>query len=891
MLRIVKRHYIEASNVFGYRTPKEFTLPDYTEQEHSNRIQNCNLLRLVDAFRQHGHKAANLDPLDMSAIEDVPELHLNRYGFSESDTMKYNLKGILHLTTKNGQGLPKATIKDVYKFLKSRYCGHIAYEFVHAPNPSQIRWFQNAIESLNTPPLSIDDKLQIHSILLKSEVFDLFMHKKFPTLKRYGLQGAESFLVSLFYLLNHANNANMNKVILGTAHRGRLNMLSDLLQYPLDQLFHKIKGNPEFNPIHKGYYHGDVISHLAIDTTINNLQVSLLHNPSHLEAINPVALGVTRAFQLNQLQANCELGDKALCIQVHGDAAFSGQGIIMEGLGISNLPHFSSGGSIHIIINNQIGYTTQAANYRSSLYASDVGKMIGCPIIHVNGDSPQVVYDATRMAFEYRKVFRKDVILDIVCFRRLGHNELDEPMFTNPKMYNKINKRSSAPMLYQQQLIKEGVLNEQQVVALRHAIEQRLETGFQKTYTYPSPSDIPTTNATSPITGVATTVLIDVGLKSVAVNGNTVHPRLQTHFIQDRIHKINNNIIDWATAEAMAIGSLLIDNQGVRMSGQDVGRGTFSQRHLMFVDQTTEAVWIPLNLINPDKQAMLEVVNSSLSEFAVLGFEFGMSWESRGLVIWEAQFGDFNNGAQVIIDTFISSGEAKWCKSSNLVMLLPHGQDGTGPEHSSCKLERFLLLTNDNLKNVVNMHVVNCTTPSQYFHVLRRQMIRNYKKPLIIASPKILLRHPKCVSQLVDLDVGSRFQPVLDDHELLDNNNAIRTLVFCSGKIYYDLIEQRNIRKVTNFAFIRIEELCPFPINEIRELVGRKYKNINKVIWAQEEHANQGAWTFVEPRLRQVLNRDTIDYCGRDVSASVATGVGKYHREEVVQLFEDVFSK
>ena len=715
MFRFLKRSYIEASEVFGYRTRREFVLPDYSEEEHNNRIANSNLLRLVSAFRQHGHKAAKIDPLDLTLIEDVPDLHLNRYGFNESDSNKFNVKGILHLGKPGNkqQGLPRATIKDIHKYLKTTYCGNIGYEFAHIPNQSERRWFQYNIESLEKIKFNNQQKLHIHSLLQRSEAFDHFMQNKFPSLKRYGLEGAESFLVALDQIFESATNANVKQIILGTAHRGRLNMLADLLNYPLDALFHKIKGKSEFPNKYKGYFLGDVISHLAIDSQLHynnkSVNVSLLHNPSHLEAVNPVALGCTRGrqmkmFESNNNQPDCRLGDNVLCVQVHGDSAFSGQGIIMETLGISNLPHFSSGGSIHVIVNNQIGYTTQASNYCSSVYTSDVGKMISCPVIHVNADYPEDVAMATKIAYEYRNKFRKDVILDVVCFRKFGHNELDDPSMTQPKMYNKIRNRDSTPEMYNKHLINTAIITSDDTAAIKSEFNNKLEQGYMSDYSPKLDIDpkwtkmvIPTTNDISPQTGYSINKLKEIGLKSVACpSGNVVHERLLKYHVNDRINKITNNEpIDWATAESMAIGSLLLDNKAVRISGQDVGRGTFSQRHWMLVDQKTEAVWIPLNLLNKE-QSFLEVANSSLSEFAVMGFEFGMSWENPDrLVIWEAQFGDFFNGAQVIIDTFIASGESKWFKQSGLVLLLPHGQDGTGPEHSYFKINVAVVELND----------------------------------------------------------------------------------------------------------------------------------------------------------------------------------------------------
>ncbi|KAG5456304.1 MAG: LOW QUALITY PROTEIN: thiamine diphosphate-binding protein [Olpidium bornovanus] len=651
------------------------------------------------------------------------------------------------------------------------------------------------------------------------------MAKKFAQVKRYGLEGAESMMVALDSLLRSANKAGVADVVLGMPHRGRLNLLTDLLQYDPTALFSKIKGNAEFPESLAAS--GDVLSHLASSPTLHYgqpkpLRVALLHNPSHLEAVNPVAMGKARAKQMylfdKRTETDCHLGDRVMCVQLHGDAAFAGQGVVMESLGLSNLPHFTSGGSVHIIVNNQIGYTTPATNARSTAYTTDIAKMINAPIIHVNGDHPEDVAWASKLAFEYRNKFRKDVVLDLVSFRRWGHNELDEPSFTQPKMYTIIRSRKSVPLLYEerllvsgnrfadsrQQLKGEGVIKGQaEIDNFRQAYFDLLDEKLKASDSYvPKASQLEgkwekMTLATETIskanTGVDVPLLKAIGKASVAVPPQmSVHPRLEKAHIQSRLTKIaSGNKIDWATGEALACGSLLLEGYGVRICGQDVGRGTFSQRHAMLVDQKNESIIVPLNnlaaQVGAESQGFLEVTNSNLSELAVLGFEYGMSIETPDVLnIWEAQFGDFFNSAQVIIDTYVASGESEfgwewsfWLRQSGLVMLLPHGFDGAGPEHSSCRVERFLQMSDDRFdvantskKVNVNWHVVNPTTPAQYFHLLRRQMRRPFRKPLVVVAPKVLLRLPAAASDISEMGPGTGFQPVLGDSTIQDSSKS-----------------------------------------------------------------------------------------------------------------------
>ncbi|KAJ3294817.1 hypothetical protein HK104_003284, partial [Borealophlyctis nickersoniae] len=923
------RHYNYDRDIYGYRTPRVFELPDYSPEELANRNANPNLLRLVQMYRVHGHRVADLDPLGLTQTEKLFQLDPNRYSIPETGKT-FDITGIVHVGKSKDPSISreKAPVELILAHLRQSYCGRIGFEFSHIPNTSERRWFAQLVESYDKKRFSEDEKRGIWQLLAKSEVFDHFMAKKFPQVKRYGLEGAESMMIILDTLFRDASMAGVHDTVVCMPHRGRLNLLTDLLHYPPTALFHKVKGNAEFPEDIPGS--GDVLSHLAISTDLNYgaqkpIHVSMLHNPSHLEAANPVALGKARARQMYLYEAGtereCYLGDRVMCIQMHGDAAFTGQGVVTETLGLSNLPHFTAGGSIHVIVNNQIGYTTPAMNARSSYYSSDVGKMIGCPVIHVNADYPEEVAYATSIAFEYRNKFRKDVIIDMIAYRRMGHNELDEPAFTQPGMYQNIRTRKSVPVLYEEKLLSETTIkSKQEIDDFRTSYFAKLEKHLESSYSYKpqhirsysddarqadtlkgkwSKMTIPREAVTEADTGVPVEKLKEVGIKSVATpKGMVVHPRLQKFHIDSRISKVEQGTkLDWATAEAMAFGSLLLEGNHVRISGQDVGRGTFSQRHVMIVDQQTERTTIPLNNLSPS-QGKLEIANSSLSEFAVLGFEYGVSWEAPNrLCIWEAQFGDFFNGAQIVIDTYLSSGETKWLRQSGLVMLLPHGFDGAGPEHSSARIERFLQLC-DQKYNVLdtsqpdnpNMHVANPTTPAQYFHLLRRQLHRPYRKPLIIIGPKILLRHPQATSDLGDLAPGTTFRPVLPDPSISDPGRVKRVL-FVSGKLYYELVKARGELGVgeDTVAIVRVEELNPFPTARLAEEIG-KFTGAQDFVWVQEEPENQGAYTFMQPRLDQLLPKGhKLKYHGRPPSAAPATGISSRHKVEQERVVKGAF--
>ncbi|TFK59686.1 dehydrogenase E1 and transketolase domain-containing protein 1 [Pluteus cervinus] len=922
-----QRQYHDES--FGFRKRKEYVFPDYTEAQLENRHRNAPLLRYVDSMRTHGHRAARIDPLDLIHREEVGALNPARYGLVDPN-QKYNVDGILWTKPIEGKTIDRAgskeewwTLKEIERHLRSVYIGRIAHEYMHSPSKTERLWFSHLLESESLPSsaesrllstFDHDQKRHIHGLLARSEVFDNFLQLKFPNLKRYGLEGGESMLPALDSLFASASEAGVEHIILAMPHRGRLNLLTGLLEYSPAGMFHKVRGGSELPEEYGG--EGDVLSHLISSPVLDYghsrpVKVSLLPNPSHLEAVNPVALGKTRAKQFSLLKTspeNCTLGDKAMCVQLHGDASFTGQGIVMEGLGLSNLPHFTSGGSVHVVVD--IGYTTPASNARSSLYCSDVGKMINAPVLHVNGDHPEDVVRAMEIAFKYRQYFRKDIIVDLLVYRRC-HNELDLPNLTSPLMYEKINSRRSVPQLYEQKLIAEQALTEKDITDLRSSYKAHLESELAKTPSYEPTQTVlggrwssmvwPTGKDAdfNPKTGVEIDTLKKVGEASVQVPGGfSVHPKLQRH-VKSRLQSISTGSgVDWATAEALAFGSLMLEGCDVRISGQDVGRGTFSHRHAMLVDQTTEGVVVPLN-DELKADGKLELANSSLSEMAVLGFEYGASWERPNLLpIWEAQFGDFFNGAQVIIDTYVSSSESKWLMQSGLVIALPHGLDGAGPEHSSSRIERFLQLTNDQYESDghpanVNMHVVFPTTPAQYFHLLRRQIRRNFRKPLAIASPKSLLRLSAAASSLSDMQPGTSFQPVLADP--LVDPSEVQRVVLLSGKLYYELIKERKDRGLDDkVAFIRIEELSPFPFEELGEVL-QKYTSAEEWYYVQEEPRNQGAYLHINARIGGVLEKvgvsERLVYVGRKESALPAPGIGKLYKKQQKEIIDAIFSR
>nr|XP_020515663.1 probable 2-oxoglutarate dehydrogenase E1 component DHKTD1, mitochondrial [Labrus bergylta] len=897
--------YHTEKGVYGYRPKQTEVLHKLQSECIAALNQDHGVSRLVEAYRAHGHKAAKINPLlpEKPVADSVPEIDM----LTGTIRGQLNTSGLRHL------GKAEASVEEVEAYLKEAYCGHLSVETSQLSSLEEREWFADRFEELKKSSFSREEKRQLAKIMLESQEFDHFLATKFATVKRYGGEGAESmmgFFYELFYQFAHSG---VTDIVIGMPHRGRLNLLTGLLKFPPELMFRKMRGLSEFPDASPSI--GDVLSHLTSSVELDfgatrPIHVTMLPNPSHLEAINPVAQGKARARQQLKKEGDyspedkAQPGDQVVCLQVHGDGSFTGQGIVPETLTISNLPHYRVGGSIHLIVNNQVGYTTPSERARSSLYCSDVGKMVNCAVIHVNGDDAEEVLRATRLAVEYQRLFRKDVILDLICYRQWGHNELDEPFFTNPAMYKIIRSRKSVPDSYSDQLISEGLMTGEERDKIKSEYYSMLNDKLSNMTLYsPPPTNLqgrwgdlvePQARVTTWDTGVPVPLLQFVGAKSVDIPEEIqMHSHLGKTHVQSRLQKLEDGTkLDWSTAEALAFGSLLSQGFNIRISGQDVGRGTFSQRHAMVVCQETNDMYIPLNNISPQQTGFLEVCNSPLSEEAVLGFEYGMSIaQPKLLPIWEAQFGDFFNGAQIIFDTFISGGEAKWLLQCGMVILLPHGYDGAGPEHSSCRMERFLQMCDSKVEGVdsdsVNMAVVNPTTPAQYFHLLRRQMIRNFRKPLIVAGPKMLLRFSGAVSSLTELAPGTSFRPVIGDSSV--SAQSVQKVVLCSGKHYYALLKQREASAANqNTALLRVEELCPFPLEALQQEL-TKYTNAKEFVWSQEEPENMGPWSFVAPRFEKQL-ACKLRLVSRPALPAPAVGIGTLHQQQQEAILTSTFS-
>jgi len=856
----------------------------------SATLDSIRALMLIRAYRVRGHLKANLDPLNLTNYNEHPELDPKTYGFENNDMDR-------PIFIDNVLGLETATINEIIAKLKATYCGTIGVQFMHIQDPEQKAWVQRTLEKiLNQPDFTDIGKKAILEKLSAAETFERFLDRKYTGTKRFGLEGAESMIPALEQILKRGGKLGLEEVVIGTAHRGRLNVLANFMGKPFEAIFSEFQGNSSQPENVEGA--GDVKYHLGTssDRTFDNKKVhlSLTANPSHLEAVNPVVVGKVRAKQ-DQKE---DLGRrKVAALLIHGDAAFSGQGLVPETLDLSELKGYRIGGTIHFIINNQIGFTTNPVNARSGPYCSDVALMIQAPIFHVNGDDPEAVVHAARLAIEFRQTFNKDVVIDMFSYRRHGHNEGDEPAFTQPIMYKKINSHPTTREIYSKKLIEQKLVTETESNNYVEKWYEKLELDYKKSNSYkPDTADW----FSGAWTGLDiarekgsrrgdTSInknnfdLVAKGLTQIP-QGFNIHKKLYKFIDNRKKSYLGGNNIDWSSAEAMALGSLLIEGVKIRLTGQDSGRGTFSQRHAVLVDQETENKIVLLNNIKDD-QAMFEIVDSPLSEASVLGFEYGYSLaEPNALVIWEAQFGDFANGAQVIIDQFISSGESKWLRMSGLTLLLPHGYEGQGPEHSSARMERFLQLCAED-----NLQVVNCTTPANYFHVLRRQMNRTFRKPVIIFAPKSLLRNKNAVSNINDFTTGSWFHRVLPDPANIAKPNKIERVVICSGKVFYDLIKERENRKLKNIKLVRIEQLYPFPKDAvIREL--KNFKNAD-IVWCQEEPKNMGAWTYISPLIEEVMleikaDNNRIKYIGRSSQASTATGLFNRHVQEQKELID-----
>jgi 2-oxoglutarate dehydrogenase E1 component len=865
-------------------------------------------IMMIRAYRMRGHFHAHLDPLGLEPPRSDAELDPASYGFTEAD---YGRKIFIDHVL----GLEFATIPEMLDILRRTYCGTLGIEFMHISDPAEKSWLQERIEGPDKGiAFTPEGKKAILNKLAEAEGFENFLDVKYTGTKRFGLDGAESLIPALEQIIKRGGQLGVREIVLGMAHRGRLNVLAQVMGKPHQVIFHEFKGGSSSPDEVEGS--GDVKYHLGASSDRefdgNRVHLSLTANPSHLEIVDPVVLGKARAKQdQNADDPNAEIVPldqraRVVPLLIHGDAAFAGQGVVAECFGLSGLRGHRTAGSIHFIINNQIGFTTNPRFARSSPYPSDIAKMVEAPIFHCNGDDPEAVVYAAKVATEFRQKFHKPVVIDMFCYRRFGHNEGDEPAFTQPIMYRRIAEHPTTFRIYADKLIGEGLIGEADVEALKAGWRQRLEEAFEASGTYrPNKADWldgvwsglkVAETGDSPrrgITGVAIGRLKEIGTRLTEVpEGFNIHRTIR-RFLNNRRKSIESGLdIDWATAEALAFGSLLAEGHRVRLSGQDSERGTFSQRHSVLFDQESEQRYIPLNHLSPG-QARFEVINSMLSEEAVLGFEYGYSLaEPNALVLWEAQFGDFANGAQVVIDQFISSGERKWLRMSALVLLLPHGYEGQGPEHSSARLERFLQLCAED-----NMQVANCTTPANYFHILRRQLKREFRKPLILMTPKSLLRHKRAVSRLEEMGPESTFHRLLwDDAECrqgekisLVADDRIRRVVLCSGKVYYDLYEERESRGIDDVYLLRLEQLYPFPAKALITELSR-FKGA-EVVWCQEEPKNMGAWSFAEPYLEWVLEQvggksRRPRYVGRAAAAATATGLMSKHLQQM-QAFLD----
>ena len=852
-------------------------------------LDSIRAIMYIRSFRSRGHLGANLDPLGLQGHENHPEFDPTFFGFSDADMDR-------PIFIDNVLGLETATMRQIEELLKRTYQGTFALQFMHLQEPEPKSWLQQRIEGLGKEITFTDEgRKAILNKLIETEGFEKFLGVKYMGTKRFGLDGGEALIPAIEQIIKRGGALGAKEIVFGMPHRGRLNILANVMEKPFRAIFNEFQGG-SFKPEDVDGS-GDVKYHLGASSDRsfddNDVHISLTANPSHLEAVNPVVLGKVRAKQ-------AQYGDdraSVIPVLLHGDAAFAGQGVVAEGFGLSMLKGHKIGGTIHIIVNNQIGFTTAPHHSRSSPYPTDIAKMVDCPIFHVNGDDPEAVTHAAKVATEFRQKFGRDVVIDMFCYRRFGHNEGDEPMFTQPLMYKAIKKQRTTLQIYSDRLVSDGLVSSEEVEAEKARFQAFLNDEFEAGREYrPNKADWldgrwrGLATAEGEYQRGQTAVALDM-LEEVGKAISTIPADFKPHRTVARLMETKSEMIetgkgiDWSTAEALAFGTLMLEGYKVRLSGQDCTRGTFSQRHSGLVDQDTEYKYFPLNHIR-EGQAEYEVIDSMLSEYAVLGYEYGFTLsEPNALVLWEAQFGDFANGAQIMIDQFISSGERKWLRMSGLVMLLPHGYEGQGPEHSSARMERFLQLSAED-----NWIVANCTTPANYFHILRRQLHRSFRKPLILFTPKSLLRHKRCISDLAAMAEGSSFHRVLwDDAEYgvsettLKPDAEIKRVVMCTGKVYYDLLEARDAAGHDDTYILRVEQLYPFPaLSLTREL--SRFPNAD-MVWCQEEPKNQGAWFFVEPNIEWVLSRIRSEkmrpsYSGRPASASPATGLATQHKAE-----------
>jgi 2-oxoglutarate dehydrogenase E1 component len=852
--------------------------------------KHARVLRMIHSYRARGHRVAEIDPLGGRKNSYFPELDPGHYGLGHDDLDRPFLAGDL-------PGGPVQTLRQILDRLRATYCGKVGVEFTHIQDPGRKLWVQRRLEeSCNASLFERTDRLRILERLAEAELFERFLHTKFVGQKRFSLEGAESLIPLLDTLVEQAPAHGVREFVIGMAHRGRLNVLSNVLGKSLETVFGEFE---DVEHVDAPFGSGDVKYHKGFSSDRRTrsgarVHLSLTGNPSHLEAVNPVVEGRARAKQA----ASGDLAGRTIVpLLIHGDAAFAGQGIVAETLNLSRLAGYSTGGTVHVVVNNQIGFTATPAETRSTLYCTDVAKMLQAPVFHVNGDDPEAVVHVAMFALDYRQRFNEDVVIDLVCYRRHGHNEGDEPSFTQPLLYERIRNQTPVRQLYQASLIASGVITPEDAERMERQESEQLQHALETIKTQPPGPDEPYEPSgpwtgfsrvlpeESPETGVAVDRLQQIAERVASLPpGFEVHRKL-VPFLERRRKAIGEDAaIDWAFGEALAFGSLLLEGYGVRLSGQDSSRGTFSQRHAVLVDQTSEAEYAPLAHLS-NAQGRFEVYDSLLSEAAVLGFEYGYSLvDPTTLVLWEAQFGDFANGAQVIIDQFVASAAVKWGRISGLVLLLPHGYEGQGPEHSSARIERYLQLCAED-----NLHVVTCTTPAQYFHVLRRQMRRNFRAPLVVFTPKSLLRAPRATSRPADFASG-RFQTVIGDPLAAREPQRVRRVLLSSGKVHYDLAEERERRGGSpEVALLRIEQLYPWDEAALRAALA-PFGAARRVLWVQEEPENMGAWSFVRERLRAALPSDLeLGYAGRREAAAPAGGSMRMHRLRQAALVAEAF--
>ena len=863
-------------------------------------LDSIRALMIIRAHRIRGHLSADLDPLKLQVTGQHLELQPKSYGFEEADMDR-------PIFIDNVLGLQFASMRQIIDILQRTYCSTFALQYMHISDPEQSSWLKERIEGRDKEiTFTREGRKAILNKMVEAEGFEKFLHVKYTGTKRFGLDGGESLIPALEQIIKRGGALGVRDIVIGMPHRGRLSVLANVMQKPYRAIFNEFQGG-SFKPEDVDGS-GDVKYHLGASSDRefdgNNVHLSLTANPSHLEAVNPVVIGKVRAKQ-------DQIGDadrtQVLPLLLHGDAAFAGQGVVAECFGLSGLVGHRTGGTIHVVVNNQIGFTTAPHFSRSSPYPTDIALMVEAPIFHVNGDDPEAVVHAAKVATEFRQKFQKDVVIDIFCYRRFGHNEGDEPMFTNPLMYNQIKRQKTTLSLYTERLVKDGLIPEGEVEDMKAAFQAKMNEEFEAGKDYKpnkadwldgrwSHLDRRGEEYQRGETSISAQTLADIGTALSRVpDGFPLHKTVARMLETKKKMFAAGEGFDWATGEALAFGSLLCEGFPVRLSGQDCTRGTFSQRHSGLINQDTEERYYPLNHIRAG-QKRYDVIDSMLSEYAVLGFEYGYSLaEPNALTLWEAQFGDFANGAQIMFDQFISSGESKWLRMSGLVVLLPHGFEGQGPEHSSARLERFLQMCGQD-----NWIIANCTTPANYFHILRRQLHRNFRKPLILMTPKSLLRHKLAVSKAEDFTTGSSFHRVLWDNaedstsaHKLKPDAKIKRVVMCSGKVYYDLLEERNARGLDDIYLMRFEQFYPFPaISAMKEL--QRFANA-EMIWCQEEPKNQGGWSFMEPNLEWVLERmkakhNRLRYVGRSASASPATGLAAQHKFQQAALIDEALT-